>query len=113
MRAQFPEEFAALADFVPFWAGQTAFARAHLRDSAAPAAALAFYNAVQPFVEPALAFLDRKPLAEHDEGERHLMRLSLSFAHVAMAIEVQREDEAEHAKLRQYMRITQAPADAS
>ena len=34
-----------------------------------------------------------------------------TFAHVAMAVEVQREDEAAHAKLRKNIQITRAPAD--
>lgn len=106
-----PEGFSALADFTPHWAGDSAATRAHLRDTAAPQAAQAFYDAVQPLLEPALAFLDAKPLAAHDERDRLLMRMLLTFAHVAMAIEVQRDDEPEHAKLRQYMRLTRAPAD--
>lgn len=113
MSTYLPDDFACLEDFAPHWTGETAAARAHLRDSATEGAALAFYNALQPLVEPALAFLDRKPLSDHNEKERLLMRLLLSFAHVAMAIEVQRDDEPEHAKLRKYMRLTHAPADAS
>jgi hypothetical protein len=40
-----------------------------------------------------------------------LMRLVLSFGHVAMAVELQRGEESEHAKSRAFMRITAAPAD--
>ncbi len=112
MNRLLPEGFAELEEFAPHWAGDSAGARAHLRDSATPAAALAFYVAMQPVLEAALAFLDRKPLAEHDDGEQRLMRLLLSYAHVAMGVEVQGDDEPAHSRLRQHMRLTRAPADA-
>jgi hypothetical protein len=107
-----PEDFGGLEEFAPHWSGASAGVRAHLRDSATPETALAFYKAVQPELASALTFLDRKPLAEHDDRERQLMRLLLSYAHVAMAIEVQGNDEPAHSQLRPYMRLTRAPADA-
>jgi hypothetical protein len=39
------------------------------------------------------------------------MNLTLSFAHVALAIEVQQEDEAKHTPNRDAMAITRATAD--
>lgn len=108
-----PRGFAALEPFAAHWAGETATARAHLRDSASFAEAEAFYAAARPLVEPALAHLDAEPLANHDEQKRQLMRLMLAYAHVAMAIEVQGKDEHAHGKLREHMRITRAPADFS
>jgi len=108
-----PEGFAALQSYVARWSGETAAARAHLRDSASFAEAEAFYTAAQPLVEPALAYLDAKPLANHDERERRLMRLMLAFAHAALAIEMQGKEERAHSKLRGHMRITRASADSS
>jgi hypothetical protein len=59
----------------------------------------------------ALAYLDAKPLDQFDHSEQLLMKLSLSFAHVSMAVELQRDDEARHATYRPYTHITKAPAD--
>jgi hypothetical protein len=52
-----------------------------------------------------------KPLNQFDASEQRLMKLVLNFAHVAMAVELQREEEPKHAQYRPYMRITRAPAD--
>lgn len=111
MSQALPGQFAALEPFVAQWAQESAAARAQMRDAASPEEAQAFYAAAQPLLEPALAYLDAKPLAEHDASEQRLMCLLLAFAHVAMAIEVQGDAEAEHAKLRGHMRITRSPAD--
>jgi hypothetical protein len=111
MSGLLPEGFAELEAFVAHWIGETASARAHLRDSASFAEAEAFYSAAQSLVEPALSRLDAKALKDHDDREQRLMRLMLAFAHVAMAIEVQGKDEHADSKLREHMRITRAPAD--
>lgn len=113
MNELLPEGFAALEPFVTRWVGETAAARAQLRDSASITEAEAFYAAAQPLVESALASLDAKPLANLDDKEQRLMRLLLAFAHIAMAIEVQGKDEPAHSKLRPHMRITRAAADFS
>lgn len=106
-----PSGFEALAPFVEFWAADTAAARAHCRDSSDEAGRNAFYNATIELVPQALAYLDTKPLSQFDEREQRLMKLLLSFAHVSMAVELQREEEPKHAQYRPYMRITRAPAD--
>jgi hypothetical protein len=92
-------------------AADTAAGRAHCRDTADEASRVAFYNAANELVPKALAYLDEKPLEQFDESEKRLMKLVLSFAHVAMAVELQREEEPRHARYRPYMRITRAPAD--
>jgi hypothetical protein len=106
-----PAGFEALAPFVEFWAADTAAGRAHCRQVSDEAGRAAFYNAASELVPKALALLDEKPLDQFDESEQRLMRLVLSFAHVAMAVELQREEEPNHARNRPYLRITRAPAD--
>lgn len=106
-----PTGFESLEPFVEFWAADNAGERAHCRDISSETERDEFYNALQPLVPKALDYLDSKPLSQHDESEQRLMRLILSFAHVAAAVELHREEEAKHAKFRPYMRITQAPAD--
>jgi hypothetical protein len=112
MTALLPPGFAALEPFASGWAGESAAMRACIRDQAGVEELNAFYEAVQPLVGTALASLDTRPLAEQDEREMRLMRLLLTFAHVAMAVEVQREDEQVHAGLRAHLSILHAPADA-
>jgi hypothetical protein len=106
-----PVGFEALVPFVEFWAADTAFERAHRRDISDEADRVAFYNAAIGLVPQALAYLDARPLVQFDENEQRLMRLVLSFAHVAMAVELQRDEEPRHTGNRSHMRITRAPAD--
>lgn len=106
-----PPDFAALAPFVEFWAADTAAERAHCRDISDDAGRTAFYNAAVDLVPQALAYLDARPLNQLDGSEQRLMKLVLSFAHVALAVELHREEESKHARARPYMRITRAPAD--
>lgn len=111
MSGLLPTGFDALEPFALRWAGETAAERARLRDLASREDAKAFYDCALPLLEPGLDYLDSKPLSDHDAAERRLMRLFLAFAHVAMGVEVQREAEPAHAKLRMHMRLTKAPAD--
>ena len=110
MSSVLPSGYASLEPFV-LWAGETAADRARLRDETSAAEKAAFYAAAQPLAAAALDELDRKPLAAHDENEQRLMRVMLALAHVSVAVEVQKEDESAHARLRPHMRLTRAPAD--
>jgi hypothetical protein len=106
-----PAGFEALTRFVRFWAVDSAAERAHCRDLSDEAGRAEFYQAASQLVPKALDYLDAKPLGQFDESEQRLMKLILSFAHVSMAVELQREQEPQHAKDRPSMRITRATAD--
>jgi hypothetical protein len=106
-----PAGFEALTPFVECWAVDTAAERAQRRQTSDETSRVAFYNAASDLVPKALDHLDAKPLSQFDESEQRLMKLVLSFAHVSMAVELQREEEPRHARYRPYMRITRAPAD--
>jgi hypothetical protein len=107
-----PAGFEALEPFVPTWATHSAAARDGLRTHQSAEARQAFYDTMNPLLIPALDRLDAVPLAEHDIAEKNLMLLTLSFAHVALAVEVQGPDEAKHGINRQRLPISRAPADA-
>jgi hypothetical protein len=107
-----PTGFAALEPFVATWAASSAAARDSLRSTQTAEARQAFYDAMNPLLLPALDRLDCVPLFEHDAAEKALSHLTLSFAHVALAIEVQGPDEAKHAINRQRLPISRAPADS-
>jgi hypothetical protein len=59
-----------------------------------------------------LAYLDQKPLAELDARDKRLMSLLLSLAHVSLAVEVQADQEPNHAEFARHMKITRAAADS-
>jgi len=40
-----------------------------------------------------------------------LLDLLLAFTHISLAVELQRDDEPQHAVFRHRMRITRSPAD--
>lgn len=107
-----PPGYETLEPFAARWAIAGSNARALLRGSSTAEERQAFYDAVRDRVGPALDELDRKPLAELTEPEERLLRLLLSFAHVALAVEIQGADEARHTELRAHMPITRSPADA-
>jgi hypothetical protein len=106
-----PPGFEQLAPFVDSWSIAGAAHRAQRRIESGEAERAAFYQAAKDALPAALAHLDRKPLAQLDERETRLMNLMLSFAHVALAVEVQAGDETKHAQARKHFRITRASAD--
>ncbi len=111
--SQLPNGFEALSPFVEFWAAPTAADRARCRDESDKSRRAAFYDAVKPLAPSALSYLDAKPISQWDPSEQCLMQLLLSFVHVALAEELQREEEPKHTRYRHYMRITRATADAT
>jgi hypothetical protein len=106
-----PEGFAALEPFVDRWAVEGAANRAQLRGTSSDDERSAFFAAAQPLLGAALDRLDATPLAGFDAAEQQLMNLMLSLAHVSLAVEIQAGDEARHARMRERMVITRAPAD--
>jgi hypothetical protein len=107
-----PPGFEQLAPFVDSWSLAGAAHRAQRRLESSEAERAAFYHAAKDTLPAAFALLDQKPLAQFDAQETRLMNLLLSFAHVALAVEVQGDHEAKHAQLRRHLRITRASADA-
>lgn len=105
-----PEGYEALEPFVADWAIDTLAERARRRDESTPEERRAFYDAVKDIAPAVLAELDRKPLDRLDARERRLLALLLSYAHVALAIEIRGEGEAPHAQQRKHMTITHEPA---
>jgi len=107
-----PARFAALEPWVQAgWAGATAHDRAMLRVDRPEAEVAAFHAAVAPVLEDALAYLDGFPVDRLPPAEDRLMRLMLSFAHAAVAVEMQGPDEALQRVSTRRMRITRASAD--
>jgi hypothetical protein len=112
MASLLPAGFESLEPFVGRFAIAGTANRAALRSNSTPEERAAFHAAAKDLIGPALDLLDTKPLDGFTEAEQRLLDLCLSFAHIALAVEVQGPDEARHATLREYMRITRSPADA-
>ncbi len=113
MSTTLPAGFEALEPFVAGWAIAGTANRDRRRGDSSEQERLAFFNAAKDLVAPALELLDQKPLGEFDDKEQRLMDLLLSFAHVALAVEMQGMAESRHKKAREVMKITRAPADAA
>jgi hypothetical protein len=106
-----PAGFETLQPFVAHWARPVAAERAQSRSASTAAERKAFYATAKDLLAPALAYLDAKPFAAFDGKDKNLMHLLLGFAHCAQAVEVQMDNEAEHAGLRQTLSIVRASAD--
>jgi hypothetical protein len=106
-----PAGFEMLEPFVVPWATGSASARDGLRTFQSAESRQTFYDAMKPLLVPALDRLDTVPLAAHDVAENLLMLLTLSYAHVALAVEVQGPDETKHGINRLRLPISRAPAD--
>lgn len=106
-----PAGYEALEPFVDTYAIDNAPRRAEMRGEAPSDIRDAFYEAAKPLLAQALDYLDTKSFDEYDERDKRLMWMMLSLAHVAIAVEIQGEDEERHAHLRTFMPVTRAPAD--
>lgn len=104
-----PAGYEALEGFVADWAISDLVGRAQRRDKSTPEARQAFYQAIKDVAPAALAELDKKPLEALDAAEQRLLALLLSYAHVALAVEVLKDGEAAHAVDRRRMVITHVP----
>jgi hypothetical protein len=109
--ALLPPGFEALEPFAEQWAIAGSSNRAQGRFHGSRADKAAFYNAAKDLAVPALAYLDRKPLDSFDTQERRLMDMMLSLTHIALAVEVQGDDEDKHAGDRAALKIKGSPAD--
>ena len=106
-----PNGFEMLEPFVADWIAPTAASRVDLRLTSSEIDRVAFFNAVKDVVPAALSLLDAKPLGELDDSEQRLMGLLLTFAHISLAVETQRDHEPAHAALQRHITITRSPAD--
>jgi hypothetical protein len=110
-QSRLPTGFEALEPFVDGWAIAGCANRLARRLSSTEEERVAFFSAAEGLLPSALTFLDAKPLNQFDEKEKRLMDLMLCFAHIALAVEIQGEDEPKHARDARYMRIIVAPSD--
>jgi hypothetical protein len=113
MSGRLPSGFESLEPFVDTWAIETTDGRARMRLEQGEAGCATFYRAAKELLAPAIAHLDKKPLAQFDESEKRLMNMMLSFAHASLVAEIQRDDEPRHASNSRHLPIRRAPADVN
>lgn len=106
-----PTGFADLEPYAADWALPSAYDRDAARGSRSQEERQAFYDAFNPHLGAALDHLDGTPLEQHDAQQTNLMRMALSFAHVAQSIEVQGPDEVKHTRQRARIPFVRATAD--
>jgi hypothetical protein len=104
--SQLPPGFETLEPFVALWAAPSAAERARLRGASTEADRASLYAVGKEMLVSALAYLDKKPLRQLDPKEQTLLNLMLSLCHVSLAVELQGQEESNHAKVRELMRIT-------
>lgn len=111
MNTLLPDGYEALEPFAAGWAIHGTAERDRRRGESTSEERVAFFEAAKDVVARALEQLDRKPLHQLDEREQRLLDMLLSFAHVAMAVEILDKAEPRHARFRKAMTITRSPAD--
>ncbi|WP_317928941.1 hypothetical protein [Halioxenophilus sp. WMMB6] len=106
-----PEGFESLSPFVEQWAIDRSCDRLQARLNSSYEEREVFFEAGKGLAEPALALLGQKPSKEYSEQEARLMNLVLTLAHIAQAVEIQRDDEDFHAGYAKYITISHSAAD--
>jgi hypothetical protein len=107
-----PPGFETLEPFVERWSLDSADDRLKWRLKSTEAERVEFFNAAKDRLQDGLTYLDKKPFTEYDDDETRLIKLFLSFAHIALAVEVQGDAEPKHAVGARFMTITCAPSEA-
>ena len=104
-----PKGFEDLEPFVAYWAGEDPQIRWDRRATASMAEIQAFYNALVERADAALAHLQAFDLNAMPEPEARLMRLLLSLAHAAMAVELHGQPRALHSPWPHGIRLVEGP----
>lgn len=107
-QGRLPDEFADLERFADQWAIETSEGRKQERIRSTAADREAFHAAAHPLAARGLAHLDTAPIDSWGRQERELMHILLSLAHVSLAIEKQRDQEARHAINHAHFTITRS-----
>lgn len=104
-----PPEFAELSPFVERWAASNSNDRTSARLESSAEERLAFYEAAKPHLDRALAYLDGRDV--RSEADDCLLDLVLTLAHVALAIEQQKEVEQRHARAHAHFSFQRSAAE--
>jgi hypothetical protein len=95
-----PPGFAALEPFAARWAVSGRATRVRARMASEAAEREAFYQAARCCLDDALRYLDGRPLDELTGADARLLDLLLALTQVALAVELQRDAEPDHARVQ-------------
>jgi hypothetical protein len=104
-----PHGFEDLEPFVACWAGEDPQIRWDRRATAPMAEIRAFYDAMVERADAALAHLQAFDLNAMPAPEARLMRLVLSLAHAAMAVELHGQPRALHSPWPHGIKLVEGP----
>jgi hypothetical protein len=110
MASALPSGFEALEPFVAYWAGETTQTRWDRRSAATMDEIKRFYNAMLEHADEALERLQPRPLNGLDEDEGRLLRLLLSLASCAIAVELHGQPRAPLSPFPHGIRVLQGSA---
>jgi hypothetical protein len=110
MPSALPGGFQSLDPFVPYWSGETTQMRWDRRSAATMEEIQSFYDAMLHHADAALALLQQRPLSELDEPEATLLRLLLSLASCAIAIELHGQPRAPYSPYPHGIRVLKGSA---
>jgi len=92
-----PQEFSQLAHLVPDWAIEDGHARYVKRVNSSMEEIQAFYDAVFPYAEEAVAYIDKFDYAEPlPEDVANLRNLLYSLITVSLAVELWKQPRVKH-----------------
>ena len=104
-----PPEFADLEPFSERWGGSTSNDRVRLRLESNCEDRERFYAAATPHLGRALEYLDQR--LELTAADAYLFDLILTLAHVALAVEQQKEVEGRHAQAHAHFSFQRSARD--
>jgi hypothetical protein len=102
-----PGDFADLEPYAHKWARASEAERWDERLASTMDELQAFYDAILPRVEPALAYLDRMPLDELPEADVNLLRMIYSFVLISFSVELWRQPAVPDTGATSYDRISE------
>jgi hypothetical protein len=102
-----PGEFADLEPFAAKWSLASEAERWDERLASTMDELQAFYDAMLPRVEPALAHLDRMPLDELPDDDVRLLRMIYSFVLISFAVELWRQPAVPDTGATSYNRVSE------
>jgi hypothetical protein len=106
-----PDGFQSLEQFTAGWSIAGSDARKRRRIASTEEERIAFYNCASGELARAMSYLDQFPIEHFDERQQNLLNLFLSLAHVALAVEKQGANEAQHAVSHAHFTITRGTED--
>ena len=105
-----PPGFEALAPFVDYWARDTTEQRMCARAEASMPAIQAFYAAMLPLAERAVACIDEDALPDLPPAKATLAKLVLALAQAAVAVEFHGAPRSPGTPYPNSMRVRRGPA---